>query len=49
MQIIFRIFNDEYNENTSENHIKEEIYAVKLVGTGQKDPTTNPTGYAIAL
>jgi hypothetical protein len=37
------------NENTSENHIKEEIYTVKLVGTGQKDPTTNPIGYAIAL
>nr|DAW52938.1 MAG TPA: hypothetical protein [Bacteriophage sp.] len=29
--------------------IKEEIYAVKLVGTGQKDPTTSPIGYAIAL
>lgn len=23
--------------------------AVKLVGTWQKDPTTSPTGYAIAL
>ena len=31
------------------NHIKEEIYTVKLVGTGQEDPTTSPIGYAIAL
>lgn len=31
------------------NHIKEEIYAVKLVGTGKKNPTTSPTGYTIAL
>nr|DAR19927.1 MAG TPA: hypothetical protein [Bacteriophage sp.] len=31
------------------NHIKEEIYTVKLVGTGQKDPTTSPIGCAIVL
>ena len=29
--------------------VKPHFYAVKLVGTGQKDPTTNPIGYAIAL